>query len=136
MFAFNKKKYTCLICHEDLRTPCFLNLNCDCDYNCHYKCFNEWYLIKPECIICHTPTYGKPLWRRLRKRKVRRTRTPPRAPPRNINYLTTAEIERRLALLPPDNENEGKAIKCIFCIFLLFIFIYHNFVKNNPRSLI
>ena len=65
MFAFNKKKYTCLICHEDLKRPCFLNLNCDCDYSCHYKCFNEWYQIKPECIICHTPTYGKPLWRKL-----------------------------------------------------------------------
>ena len=130
MFALRKKKYTCLICHEDVYRPCFLNLNCHCDYSCHYKCFNEWYKIKPECIICHTPTYGKPLWRKLRKRKIRRVRTPPR------RGLTTAEIERRLAQLPPDNENEGKTIKFIFCIFLLFIFIYHNFVKNNPRSLI
>jgi hypothetical protein len=130
MFALRKKKYTCLICHEDVYRPCFLNLNCHCDYSCHYKCFNEWYKIKPECIICHTPTYGKPLWRKLRKRKIRRVRTPPR------RGLTTAEIERRLARLPPDNENEGKTIKFIFCIFLLFIFIYHNFVKNNPRSLI
>tara|TARA_B100001057_G_scaffold409252_1_gene423831 strand:- start:926 stop:1204 length:279 start_codon:yes stop_codon:yes gene_type:complete len=91
--------------------------------------------MKPECIICHTTTYGKPFWRKLRKRKVRRPRTPPRTPNRNINYLTTGEIERRLARLPHDNENEGKTIKFIFCVFLLFIFIYHNFVKNNPRYL-
>ena len=127
MFALRKKKYTCLICHEDVYRPCFLNLNCNCDYNCHYKCFNEWYQIKPECIICHTPTYGKPFWRKLRKRKIRRVRTPPR------RALTTAEIERRLELLPDDNENERKTLKFIFCIFVLFIIIYNNFFKNNPR---
>ena len=127
MFSI-KKKFTCLICHEDLKRPCFLNLNCDCDYSCHYKCFNEWYQIKPECIICHTPTYGKPFWRKLRKRKIRRARTPPR------RGLTTAEIETRLALLPDDNENERKTLKFIFCIFVLFIVIYNSFFKNNPRS--
>ena len=126
MFSI-KKKYTCLICHEDLNRPCFLNLNCNCDYNCHFKCFNEWYQIKPECIICHTPTYGKPFWRKLRKRKIRRVRTPPR------RGLTIAEIERRLELLPDDNENERKTLKFIFCIFVLFIIIYNNFFKNNPR---
>ena len=126
MFSI-KKKFTCLICHEDLKRPCFLNLNCDCDYSCHYKCFNEWYEIKPECIICHTPTYGKPFWRKLRKRKIRRARTPPR------RGLTTAEIERRLALLPDDNENERKTLKFIFCFFVLIIIIYNNFFKNNQR---
>ena len=119
MFAFNKKKYTCLICHEDLKRPCFLNLNCDCDYSCHYKCFNEWYQIKPECIICHTPTYGKPLWRKLRKRKIRRVRTPPR------RGLTIAEIERRLELLPDDNENERKTLKFVFTLMVFFWVIYH-----------
>ena len=126
MFSI-KKKFTCLICHEDLKRPCFLNLNCDCDYSCHFKCFNEWYQIKPECIICHTPTYGKPLWRKLRKRKIRRVRTPPR------RGLTIAEIERRLELLPDDNENERKTLKFIFCIFILIIVIYNSFFKNNPR---
>ena len=126
MFSI-KKKFTCLICHEDLKRPCFLNLNCDCDYSCHFKCFNEWYQIKPECIICHTPTYGKPLWRKLRKRKIRRARTPPR------RGLTIAEIERRLELLPDDNENERKTLKFIFCFFVLIIVIYNNFFKNNPR---
>ena len=127
MFSI-KKKFTCLICHEDLKRPCFLNLNCDCDYSCHFRCFNEWYQIKPECIICHTPTYGKPLWRKLRKRKIRRARTPPR------RGLTIAEIERRLELLPDDNENERKTLKFIFCIFIFIIVIYNSFFKNNPRS--
>tara|TARA_B100000925_G_scaffold208391_1_gene158646 strand:- start:494 stop:865 length:372 start_codon:yes stop_codon:yes gene_type:complete len=121
MFSLNKKKYTCLICHEDLRRPCFLNLNCNCDYNCHFKCFNKWYLTKPECIICHTPTYGKPYWRKLRKRKIRRERTPPRTV-----ILTTNEIERRLARLPDDNENERKTLKFIFILMVLFWFIYNH----------
>ena len=119
MFSI-KKKFTCLICHEDLKRPCFLNLNCDCDYSCHFKCFNEWYQIKPECIICHTPTYGKPFWRKLRKRKIRRVRTPPR------RGLTTAEIERRLARLPDDNENERKTLKFVFFFMVLFWFIYNQ----------
>jgi len=120
MFSFKKKKFTCLICHEDLKRPCFLNLNCECDYECHYKCFNEWYKIKPECIICHTSTYGKPFWRKLKKRKIRRVRTPPR------RGLTTTEIERRLELLPDDNENERKTLKFIFVFMVLFWFIYNH----------
>ena len=116
MFSI-KKKFTCLICHEDLKRPCFLNLNCDCDYSCHFKCFNEWYQIKPECIICHTPTYGKPLWRKLRKRKIRRVRTPPR------RGLTIAEIERRLELLPDDNENEKRKTLIKF-VFTLMVFLF------------
>ena len=121
MFAL--KKYTCLICHEDVRHPCFLNLNCDCVYECHYKCFNNWYKIKNECIICHETTNGKPFWRKLRRRKKRqRNRTPPR------RVLTTEEIEIRLARLPDDNENERKTLKFIFVFMVLFWFIY-NYLK-------
>jgi len=120
MFAL-KKKYTCLICHEDVSHPCFLNLNCDCVYECHYKCFNEWYKIKNECIICHEVTNGKPFWRKLRRRKKRkRNRTPPR------RVLTTEEIERRLARLPDDNENERKTLKFIFFFMVLVWFIYNH----------
>lgn len=120
MFSI-KKKLTCMICHEDIKRPCFLNLNCDCNYECHYVCFNQWYKIKQECIICHKPTYGKPNWRKLRKRKIR-NKTPPR------RGLTTAEIERRLELLPDDNENERKTIQIIFFLMVLFWFVY-NYLK-------
>jgi len=119
MFS-RKKKFTCMICHEDIKRPCFLNLNCECIYECHFKCFNEWYNIKPECIICHSSTGGRPNWRKLRKRKVKRARTPPR------NTLTTSEIERRLARLPDDNENERKTLKVIFCIMVFVWFIYNH----------
>lgn len=116
MFAL--KKYTCLICHDDVKNPCFLNLNCDCIYECHFKCFNEWYKMKNECIICHKITNGKPFWRRLRRRK--RNVTPPR------RTLTIEEIERRLARLPDDNENERKTLKFVFFFMVLFWFIYNQ----------
>lgn len=112
-----KKKYICLICHDDVKRPCFLNLNCECIYECHFKCFNEWYKIKNECIICHKITNGKPFWRKLKKRRKKR-RTPPRI------RLTTAEIERRLELLPYDNENERKTIKIVFFLIVVFWFVY------------
>ena len=70
-------------------------------------------------VLYVTLTYGKPFWRKLRKRKIRRVRTPPRR-------LTTAEIERRLELLkmkerPDDNENERKPIK--ICIYINGFFL-------------
>ena len=47
-------------------------------------------------------------------------RTPPR------RGLTTTEIERRLELLPDDNENERKTLKFIFVFMVLFWFIYNH----------
>ena len=100
----------------------WINLNCDCNYECHYVCFNQWYHIKQECIICHKPTYGKPNWRKLRKRKIRRRRTPPR------RGLTITEIERRLELLPDDNENERKTLQVVFFLMVV-IWIVYNYLK-------
>ena len=116
MFALSKKKYTCLICHEDVNRPCFLNLNCNCDYNCHFKCFNNG-MVKP---VLYVNYLGKPFWRKKKRKSEERT------PPRRV--LTTAEIERRLERLPDDNENERKTLKFVFFFMVLFWFIY-NYLK-------
>ena len=54
---------------------------------------------------------------KLRKRKIRRARTPPRR-------LTTAEIERRLELLPDDNENEREKFIFVFLILLFTLMVF------------
>ena len=53
--SFLKRKInkTCSICLETVKRPAILQLNCDCKYYSHYKCFREWWEFKNECIICH-----------------------------------------------------------------------------------
>ena len=45
--------YQCLICFEKCKYPAILDLNCECQYNVHYKCYNRWWKMKKTCIICH-----------------------------------------------------------------------------------
>ena len=42
----------CSICLETVRRPANLDLNCECKYYVHYKCFNEWWKDNNTCIIC------------------------------------------------------------------------------------
>jgi len=42
----------CIICLETCETPIKLQLRCECKYIVHHKCFNKWWLIKHNCIIC------------------------------------------------------------------------------------
>ena len=46
-------KKICNICLETVYKPVSLNLNCDCKYNVHKKCFMKWWKINKNCIICH-----------------------------------------------------------------------------------
>jgi len=50
-----KEKYQCLICFENIKYPPILDLNCECQYNVHFKCYNKWWKMKRTCIICQTP---------------------------------------------------------------------------------
>jgi len=43
----------CYICLETCKKPGTLDLNCDCNYSVHKKCFDKWYRINKTCIICH-----------------------------------------------------------------------------------
>ena len=46
---------TCSICLENIKPKRLpqLNLNCQCKYNVHLKCFNNWWRNNKNCIICH-----------------------------------------------------------------------------------
>ena len=56
-----------------------------------------------------------------KERKRKRNLTPRR-------ILTTEEIERRLARLPDDNENERKTLKFVFIVMVLF-WVFYNYLK-------
>jgi len=43
----------CSICLEKCKKHCTLDLNCECKYIVHKKCFDNWYKIHKTCIICH-----------------------------------------------------------------------------------
>lgn len=47
--------YQCLICFENCKYPAILDLNCECQYNVHFKCYNKWWKMKKNCMICQTP---------------------------------------------------------------------------------
>ena len=132
---FFKKDKTCSICLETVKRPAILQLNCDCKYYSHYKCFYEWWEIKSECIICHEKC------KKPRKYNSKNT-TPPRIKKRykEIDRLVSNIENRRMNLsnnpeeyienqiIPPtpcDNENELFA--CLMGIFIVCFayLIYH-----------
>lgn len=43
----------CFICLETCKNPGKLDLNCECNYIVHKKCFNKWHRMHKTCIICH-----------------------------------------------------------------------------------
>ena len=45
-------KKLCIICLDTCKTQLNLQLNCDCKYIVHYKCFNTWWKRNHNCIIC------------------------------------------------------------------------------------
>ena len=71
----------CIICLAPCKKQAILQLNCECNYIVHYKCFNKWWLKTPKCIICRKncqkpiSQYGKhnkvitPVRRRRRRRR-------------------------------------------------------------------
>ena len=42
----------CLICHQNCVVPFLLNLNCNCNYTVHGKCYYKWWKINQKCLIC------------------------------------------------------------------------------------
>ena len=47
-----KEKKQCIICLDTCKTQLNLQLNCECKYIVHYKCFNTWWKKNGNCIIC------------------------------------------------------------------------------------
>lgn len=74
-------KKTCSICLENVRKEMNLNLNCECRYAVHFKCYNKWWKKNHCCIICHTSSpqprrYGTPIHNKRKTliRKINRRR--------------------------------------------------------------
>ena len=69
------KKHTCNICLESVRNNANLNLNCECQYYVHYKCYYKWWKKNKTCIICHSqsprPTPYKYNKKLKNKRKIK-----------------------------------------------------------------
>ena len=132
----NQKKQTlCSICLETTRRPAYLNLNCECKYNVHYKCYMKWWREKKNCIICHA-TANKPItWLERRRKKRNKRQTPSRnkikireeIQPRHlvINPRSNVQIYvEYINNLPFDNENEIKSIVIGFILIaLLYMFL-------------
>tara|TARA_X000000368_G_scaffold120112_1_gene94090 strand:- start:4684 stop:5091 length:408 start_codon:yes stop_codon:yes gene_type:complete len=130
-----KRNKICSICLETVKRPALLQLNCDCKYYTHYKCFYEWWKIKSECIICHKKC-DKP-----RKYNFKNT-TPPKIKKRykKLDRLVSS-IENRQMMFPTNPEeyienqiipsipcdNENELITClvgIFVISFLYLIFY------------
>lgn len=70
------KKKTCSICLESVWRPAFLNLNCQCKYYVHYKCYNKWWKQNKSCIICHLDSPKPKINKRfITPRRIKKTKT-------------------------------------------------------------
>ena len=69
----NKEIKQCIICLETCKKPLKLDLNCECKYVVHYKCFNTWWKRKKNCIICKTEC-NKQYTRGKKKKNIIRNR--------------------------------------------------------------
>ena len=128
----------CSICLETVRRPATLDLNCECKYYVHYKCFNEWWKDNNTCIICHEVCCKPNKYKRgitpVRKRNFlsiqRRRRLPRRTYPPDTRY-----IHDYLNRIPFDNENELKTIiiAIIICALVLILIFPLNTI---PRIIV
>ena len=62
----------CIICFEshqdetsesktkEVSTMPFIITNCECKYNCHEKCLQEWINNNPRCLLCDAPVVTMP----------------------------------------------------------------------------
>ena len=76
LFNKNKSYDKCNICLDYCKKPCKLNLNCECKYTVHTKCFKKWWEENRNCIIClkkcPEPYQGKSfIYKRRRRIKTR-----------------------------------------------------------------
>ena len=119
---------TCSICLENVNRPAKLDLNCQCKYSVHYKCFNNWWKDNKKCIICHEICYKPNNYKRNRT-PIRRNiviKKGRRLLPRRIYPTNNRYIHDYLNKLPFDNENKFKNIIFVFFIFLLCSYYYYK----------
>ena len=130
-----KEKKQCIICLETCKKPLKLDLNCECKYVVHYKCFNTWWKRKKNCIICKTEC-NKQYTRGKKKKNIERNRNivRNRNPVRNRNQVRNRNIA--VPILNPENpelwvqifeeqyRNHNTEVNMIVCSKILQIFFY------------
>ena len=134
-----KNKKICSICLESVIRPANLQLNCQCKYYTHYKCFKQWWNIKHQCIICHT-NCNKPLTYSSKNKTPKLKKRYQELDEemnnlfsiidRQINIVDNREDASRMiyehiyenaGLHPFDNENE---LKGCFVGIIIVLFVY------------
>ena len=128
-----KEKKQCIICLENCKNPLKLDLNCECKYVVHYKCFNTWWKRKKNCIICKTECNKQ--YKIIKKKKnIIKNQIRNINPVRNINIIRNRNIA--VPILNPENPelmvqifeqqygNYNAQVNMIVCSKILQIFFY------------
>ena len=117
----------CIICLETCKKPLKLDLNCECKYVVHYKCFNTWWKRKKNCIICKTEC-NKQYTRGKKKKNIIRNRIRNRYPVRNRNIavpiLNPENPELWVQIFEEQYRNYNAQVNMVVCSKILQIFFY------------
>ena len=129
-------KKTCSICLETTRKSIDLNLNCQCKYAVHFKCYNKWWKSNHCCIICHTPS-PKPT------RKIFRTPIRNRIKRVLVEKINNRRNERRNMIVEFSQHIQPNEITFILQIYtqiilkiflyIVFFFIISSLINANIR---
>jgi hypothetical protein len=147
LFKTNKTYDKCNICLDYCKKPCKLNLNCECKYKVHMKCYKKWWEENKNCIIClkkcPEPYYEKSFIHKRRRRIKTRLRIRYR---NNLTHFAREDIyngeELNLEYSPGSTNYISNRIMTrfykeiinmvvfVFVIFLYFFTINKLFFKN------
>lgn len=131
---YNNNLDTCNICLKLNRRSYKLNLNCECKYNVHKKCFMDWWNQNHNCIICLTecpePYKKKSFIDKRRKRIKTRLRIRYRNNRTNFS-IHDVENNDQLSLHYSDNNNLFNYNLCYFIqiIIIFFILFYYYTIQ-------
>ena len=125
------EKKLCIICLDTCKTKLNLQLNCECNYVVHYKCFNKWWKKNKNCIICKElckkQKKGQKYIKFKEKDMIIKKIIENRFHRRN-NYLiqtTTHNVEElREQLFEIYHSDNNERINMIVCSKILQIFFY------------
>jgi hypothetical protein len=107
----------CIICLENCKKPLKLDLDCECKYVVHYKCFNTWWKRQGNCIICKTEC-NKHYIRGKKKKNIIRKRQ------NRIPILNPRNPELLLQIFEGQYINHNAQVNMIVCSKILQIFFY------------
>jgi hypothetical protein len=123
----NKEYKKCYICLDYCKNPCNLNLNCNCRYSVHNKCYKKWWDKNKNCIIClsecHEPYYGKSFINKRIYRIKTRLRIRYKNNLTNFSYYDIDNNDDLDLHYTLQNNNIQLDIICYLVIFIFIIII-------------